>query len=328
MLHYEKKTKDYIMSVPKNTVDWEEDKKYIKKYTGFKGSEDEWYQNCLKIVFDDLKMDIQKQKDASLYSFFPNCATNILPDITEIEEDYYGKQFSKFGIKNKYNATSKELEKTNSKVKTPCLFCKTVGLPAIHPASWVKFYRGKSGDYIPGRCKFQHKVETRMRKPHHFNGCIGDFSERIVIEAYKHEGLYVPSKASIVEEYYSKTNQCYITGETAVDPQKEHLHPSARGHAYIVYDRDGTYINNIMKASKTSNQSKSDTMPEEFLSEERYEAALKSNNIKKIPETLADGRNAYAVELVRKHKEKLIEYVNKERVHKEAKIRWIENFIR
>jgi hypothetical protein len=83
-----------------------------------------------------------------------------------------------------------------------------------------------------------------------------------------------------------------------------------------------------MKASKTANQSKSDTMPEEFLPEERYKAALKSNNFGKIPETLADGRNAYAVELVRKHIKKIMEYVNEERVHKEAKIRWIENFIK
>ena len=208
-----------------------------------------------------------------------------------------------------------------------CRSCELFGLPAYHPLSWVRMYPTSNGA-INGECRFFINSRNSMRVPSNYDGCIGGFSEKIVIEAYKLEELYVPSKASIVDEYYSKTDQCYITGEIAVNPQKEHFYTSALGHAYIIYHRDGRYENNIMKASKTANQSKSDTMPEEFLPEERYKAALKSNNFGKIPETLADGRNAYAVDLVRKHIKKLIEYVNKERVHKEAKIRWIENFIR
>jgi len=211
-----------------------------------------------------------------------------------------------------------------------CPMCSYFGLPAYHPIrEWVRIYPSKDGSSMyNGECKLFVDPRNELRVDGNYDGCIGGFSEKIVIEAYKLEELHVPSKASIVDEYYSKTKQCYITGEIAVNPQKEHFYTSALGHAYIIYHRDGRYENNIMKASKTANQSKSDTMPEEFLPEERYKAALKSNNFGKIPETLADGRNAYAVDLVRKHIKKLMEYVNKERVHKEAKIRWIENFIR
>ena len=211
-----------------------------------------------------------------------------------------------------------------------CPMCSYFGLPAYHPIrEWVRIYPSKDGSSMyNGECKLFVDPRNELRVDGNYDGCIGDFSEKIVIEAYKHEGLVVPLKKDIVEEFYSKTDKCYITGEIVVNPQKEHFFPSAKGNPYIIYHRDGRYENNIMKASKTANQSKSDTMPEEFLPEERYKAALKSNNFGKIPETLADGRNAYAVELVRKHIKKIMEYVNKERVHKEAKIRWIENFIR
>jgi hypothetical protein len=251
------------MSVSKNTVDWKIDKKYIKKHTGFDGSEDEWYAFCKETVIDNINDDIEKEKNSSIMSFFPGCNTNISPDITENETgpDKYGSQLTKYGIKNRFKATSKELEKSNSKAKVKCLFCKTVGLPDEHPASWVKFYRGVSGVYVQGRCKFHHKVETRMRERHHHNGSIGAFMEELVIWAYKKEGLNFPSKRQVVELIYTQTDKCYITGKIAVNPEKEHFWNQANGNPYVIFHEDGKYDYNILKASSIPNRSKRATSP-------------------------------------------------------------------
>ena len=289
-----------------------EDRKYIfENLEKYIATYDEWVKYVKDILLDRYLED-RKQKGYEIILrksgmwALSNYGVR-LKDIYFFSMNLYGEQFEPM---------------------VHCRSCKLLGLPAYHPLSWVRMYPTSEDGVINGECRFFINSRNFMRIPPNFNGCIGDFSERIVIEAYKLEGLYVPSKASIVDEFYSKTDKCYITGEIAINPQKEHFYPSAKGNSYIIYHKDGTYENNIMKASKNDNQSKRDTMPEEFLSDERYQAALKGNNFKKIPETLADGRNAYAVELVRKHKEKLIEYVNKERVNKEAKLRWIENFTR
>ncbi len=304
MLYNEKGRK---VKIETNTVDWKIDKEYIKEHIGYDGSENQCYREWKEKVIITLDQEFG----------------SIEKDI-----DYYGKSMTRFTIPNRILVTSKEIVEKNIAVDVMCPFCKLVGMPHIHSAGMVKFYRGVDGKLTPGKCKYFHKIETRLREKPHFDGQIGDFSERIVIEAYKHEVLYVPSKAFIVKEFYSKTDKCYITGVIAVDPEKEHFWASSLGNPYIIYHRDGTYENNIMKASRTPNQSKRATTPEEFLSAERYEAAIKSNNIKKIPETFEDGRNVYSVELVRKHLDVLIKYVEEERQKQEVKIRWIENFIR
>ena len=300
MLYNEKGDK---MTVAENTVDWNRDKYYIETNLPLNFvDKDAFIQYLLNRVIDDIE---------KTYG----------PDV-----DIYGKGFSTYGIKNNLRLSSKEIEKTKHlhKIKMKCPFCKFIGLPESHFITWIKFYKTLS----VGRCKYYHLVETRLRESHHFDGQIGDFSETVVIKAYELEGLYVPSKTSIVKESYSKTDQCYITGETAIDPEKEHFWPSSRGNPYIVYHPDGTYENNIMKASETANKKKDATMPKEYLTAERYEAALKLNNIKKIPEFFKDGRNIYSVKLVRKHLDAIIEYVKEERLKQDPKLRWIEKFIK
>tara|TARA_B100001123_G_C15267161_1_gene1008874 strand:+ start:422 stop:1294 length:873 start_codon:yes stop_codon:yes gene_type:complete len=290
------------MKVAENTFDWNRDKDYIKTHLSLDFvDKDEFIQYCLNRVIDDMEE-----------TYGPNV-------------DIYGKGFSIYGITNTLGISSKEIEKTKHlhKIKIDCPFCKFIGLPEGHPVTWIKFYKT-----CPGRCKYYHLVETRLRKPHHFDGQIGDFSEKIVIKAYELEGLYVPSKASIVKEFFSERTKCYITDEDAVDPEKEHFWPSSLGNPYIVYHRDGTYEVNIMKASKLPNKKKDATMPKEYLTAERYEAALKLNNITKIPEFFKDGRNIYSVKLVRKHQDALIKYVTEERRKQDTKLRWIKKFIR
>ena len=303
---------------------WEEEQEYIHQHTGVFYENYESWKNHVKsglLEYIDKVLRYKPIEDDTTLGGKVLSALCIPKDLM-----FYGKQPT-----NLLKDTSPDYAKLISvEANAHCPMCSYFGLPAYHSIrEWVRVYPAKDGSGMPNaECKLFVDARNELRVDGNYIGCIGGFSEKIVIEAYKLEELYVPSKASIVDEYYSKTDQCYITGEIAVNPQKEHFYTSALGHAYIIYHRDGRYENNIMKASKTANQSKSDTMPEEFLPEERYKAALKSNNFGKIPETLADGRNAYAVELVRKHIKKIMEYVNEERVHKEAKIRWIENFIK
>ncbi len=301
---------------------WEKEQEYIYQHTGV------FYEN-----YDSWKDHV---KSELLEYIVKVLRYKPIEDDTRLG----GKVLSALGISKDFiffGKPSNLLKDTNpdyvklrdDEANVHCPMCEHFGLPAYHPVrEWVRIYPSKDGSSMyNGECKLFIDARNNLRVPDNFLGCVGNFSERVVIKAYKYEGLVVPLKKDIVEEFYSKTDKCYITGKIAINPQKEHFYPSAKGNAYIIYHKDGTYENNIMKAGKIGNQSKSDTMPKEFLTEKRYKAALKANNIKKIPETLADGRNAYAVELVRKHKKKLLEYVNEERENKDAKIRWIENFI-